>query len=153
MADILPYLGVEKHFSETDAAGQTAIMEDLTEMTQPEADKILKQQGLTARYSGTEGIITGQIPAAGQKVPVGSEVLLYLGETPEEQTVTVPDFTGMHRQQAVDAAGQLGLYILVSGNQEISPRVTVTAQSIPKDTPVSAGTTITLTFTDSAAKD
>lgn len=153
MADILPYLGVEKHFSETDAAGQTVIMEDLTGMTQPEADGILKQQGLTARYSGTEGSITGQIPAAGQKVPGGSEVLLYLGEAPQAQTVTVPDFTGCNRQQAVDAAGQLGLYILVSGNQEISPRVTVTAQSIPKDTQVSAGTTITLTFTDSAAKD
>ena len=65
----------------------------------------------------------------------------------------MPDFLGMNRQQAADAAGALGLYILVTGNQEISPGVTVTAQDLPRDTPVPLGTTITLEFTDTAARD
>ena len=80
-------------------------------------------------------------------------MLLYLGEEPEKKTVTVPDFTGMNRQQAADAAGNLQLYILIAGNQEISHDVTVTAQSIPPETEVRTGTTITLTFTDTAAAD
>jgi len=153
MADILPYLGVEKHFPEGEAAGQIRIMEDLTGLTARDAEKKLKQIGLTAKFSGDADAVTGQLPAPGQKIPGGSEVLLYLGETPEERTVAIPDFSGMNRQQAEEAAGKLGLYLLAAGNPEIAPNITVTEQSVPKDTQVSAGTTITLTFTDTTAKD
>ena len=59
----------------------------------------------------------------------------------------------MHRQQAAEAAGKLGLYILVTGNGEISPKVTVTSQNIQKDTTVPVGTTVTLHFTDTTARD
>ena len=153
MSDILPYLGVKRTFSDEDIAGKTVVMEDLTGMTPKEAEKKLKAQNLAARFIGTGETVTGQIPAAGQIVSGGSEVLLYLGEEPEKKTVTVPDFTGMNRQQAADAAGNLQLYILIAGNQEISHGVTVTAQSIAPETEVSTGMTITLTFTDTTAVD
>lgn len=153
MADILPYLGVERTFSETDPAGLEIVMEDLTNLTAQDAERKLKDMGLQAKFSGTGETVTGQIPAAGQTVPGGSEVLLYLEQVPETTQVRVPDFTGMNRQQAADAAGALGLYVLVSGNDDVSPGVTVTAQSIPKDTQVPAGTTITLEFTDTTARD
>ena len=153
MADILPYLGVERKFSETDTAGQTVIMENLVGQTSHEAEKHLKQQGLTAKFSGTEGTVTGQIPAAGQGVPGGSEVLLYLGDVPEQQMVQIPDFIGMNRAEAEETVDSLGLYLMAAGNPETGPHVTVTDQSIPKDTKVPGGTTITLTFTDPMAKD
>ena len=153
MADILPYLGVERTFSEADIAGQEIVVEDLTGLTAEEAKAILTKSSLTAKLSGTGETVTGQIPAAGQAVPGGSEVLLYLGEKPTEELVTVPDFTGMNRQQASDAAGSLGLYVLVTGNNEVSPTVTATAQSEAKDTQVPVGTTITLTFADTTARD
>ena len=153
MADILPYLGVERTWSETDPAGQEIVMEDLTDLTAEDAERKLKEAGLTALFSGTGETVTAQIPAAGQTIPGGSQVLVYLGDEPEEKTVAVPDFTGMNRQQASDAAGELGLYILVAGNAEISPKVTVTAQDTPAETQVPAGTTITLTFTDTTARD
>lgn len=153
LADILPYLGVERTFSETDPAGLEIVVEDLTNLTAQDAERKLKDMGLKAKFSGTGETVTGQIPAAGQTVPGGSEVLLYLEQVPETAQVTVPDFTGMNRQQATDAAGALGLYVLVSGNADVSPGVTVTAQSIPKDTQVPTGTTITLEFTDTTARD
>ena len=59
----------------------------------------------------------------------------------------------MNRQQASDAAGKLGLYILVTGNDGISSTVTVAAQSLPKDTLVPTGTTLTLTFADTGLRD
>ena len=65
----------------------------------------------------------------------------------------MPDFVGLNRQQASDAAGALGLYVLVTGNDEISTQVTVTAQNVPKGEKVPRGTTITLEFTDTAARD
>ena len=153
MADILPYLGVERTFSEEDIAGQEIVMEDLTGLTPAEAESILNKTGLTAKLSGTGETVTDQLPGAGQTIPGGSEVLLYLGEEATEKTAEVPDFTGMNRQQASDTAGALGLYILVTGNTEVSPSVTVTAQSVAAQTRVPVGTTITLEFTDTAAKD
>ena len=153
MADILPYLGVERTFSEDDIAGKEIVMADYTGMTEKEALALLKKESLTAVVSGTAETVTGQLPAPGQTVPGGSQVLLFFGETPEAETVKVPDFSGMNRQQASDAAGALGLYILVTGNDGVSPNVTVTAQSTAKDTLVPAGTTITLEFTDTTARD
>ena len=153
MADILPYLGVEKTYAPEDAAGQVVILEDYTGMTAQEAQKALKKLGLTAVLRGEGETITGQIPLAGQGVPGDSQVLLYLGETAEPQRVEVPNFFGMDRQQADIAAGEAGLYILVSGNTEISPRVTVAAQDIAPGTQVTVGTTIKLKFIDTQATD
>ena len=151
MADILPYLGVKQTFSEEDAAGQIVIVDDLTGMTAKEAEKLLKEKDLTVRAVGEGETVTGQIPAAGQTVSGNSQVLIYMGEAPPTDTVTVPDFTGMNRQQAADAAAQLGLYILVAGNTDMTPNITVTAQSVPKGETVDIGTTIRLEFADTKA--
>ncbi len=153
MADILPYLGVQQSFSQEDAAGMTVVLEDMTGMTRKEAEKYLQSASLKARIIGDGDTVTAQLPAAGQTVPGVSEVLLYCGEMPDQITVTVPDFSGMTRQQASDTAGSLGLYILVSGNNEISTKVTVTSQSIPSGETVAAGTTIQLEFADLSVSD
>ena len=153
MADILPYLGVEKRFGEEDPASQTVTLEDLTGFSQKDAEKYLKSASLSAIIIGQGDTVTGQIPASGERVPGGSQVLLYLGEIPEKTLVKVPDFAGMNRAQATDAAGKLGLFILASGNTEISPDVTVVAQDIPSGTEVPLGSTITLHFTDNTSRD
>ena len=153
MADILPYLGVTQSWQESDPAGQKVLMADFHGLTAADAERKLKEAGLTAIVSGTAETVTGQIPAAGQIIPGGSQVLLYLGEAPETETVTVPDFTGMNRSQAAEAAGKLGLYLLVTGNDNLLPTVTVTGQDMPPETQVPAGTTITLEFTDTTARD
>ena len=86
-------------------------------------------------------------------IPKGSQVLLYLGEDPDGTLITVPDFSGMTRQQACDAAGKLGLYILPAGNTDISPRIIATYQSIAPGMKVPVGTTITIKFTDTDIRD
>jgi stage V sporulation protein D (sporulation-specific penicillin-binding protein) len=149
MADILPYLGVRHNYTEEDPAGKQVVLGNMIGMSASDVEKLLKQQGLTAQMQGAEETVTAQIPEAGQTVPGGSEILLYFGEEPGSRTVLVPDFTGMTRQQASDAAGVLGLYVLATGNNEISPNVKVVTQSVPKDTKVSTGTTIQLLFADS----
>ena len=153
MADILPYLDVRRSYDADDPAGQYVILEDLTGMSAQEAERTLAQGNLTARKQGTGEFVTGQIPAPGQPVPGGSQVLLYFGPLPDSRLVTVPDFTGMNRQQASDAAGALGLYILPTGNPSADPMVVVTAQGVPKHTQVPVGTTIQLEFTDTNAVD
>ncbi len=153
MADILPYLDVEKNYTGEDAAGKIVVVEDLTGFTAKEAETLLKKAGLTAEKIGTGETVTAQIPSAGQSVPGNSQVLLYFGQQPQQRLVTVPDFTGMTRQQANDTAGILGLYILPEGNPGTQSNTTVISQSQPKDTVVSAGTTIRLQFADTKAAD
>ncbi len=153
MGDILPYLGVTQSYAPEDAAGKTVIVENMVGLTKKQALQLLKEQGLTANCIGTQEQVTAQIPCAGSSVPGDSQVLLYFGDDPEERTVAVPDFSGMNRQQATDAAGALGLYVLVRGNPEIAYNVVVTAQSHEKNTQVPVGTVITLEFADIRVAD
>lgn len=153
MADILPYLGVEKTADEGQPEEKETQMPALSGLTAAEAERKLKESGLTAAFSGEAETVTGQLPAAGQSLPKGSRVLVYLGEDAVEETVSVPDFYGRNRQQASDTAGELGLYLLVAGNTEVSPNVTAVTQSIEAGSKVKTGTTITVTFADGTARD
>lgn len=151
MGDILPYLGVARKAD--DIACQTVIMENMIDMTAQQAQSLLKAQGLQWVTRGEGETVTAQIPAAGQSVPGGSEVILYFGQVPEDTQTAVPDFSGMNRQQVGDAAAAAGLYILVKGNTSVEINVVVTAQSIAAGSQVPAGTTVELEFTDTKASD
>ena len=153
LSDILPYLGVSRNYGPEDAQSQAVVMPDLTGKTAKEAAALLKEFSLTPVCSGSQETVTGQIPAAGQSVPGGSQVLLYFGPPAENEPVKVPNFYRMTRQQASDAAGLLGLYILVAGNPDITPTVVVTGQSVSAGTEVPRGSTITLTFADTDIRD
>ena len=153
MADILPYLGVQRQFSEEDPASKTVVLENLTGFSQKDAEKYLKSASLSAKIIGQGDTVTDQLPSPGESVPGGSQVLLYMDGEAQPRNVEVPDFAGMNRAQAADAAGRVGIYILVAGNPEISPEITVTAQEIPAGTLVPAGTTVTLQFTDTNSRD
>ena len=151
MADILPYLDVPRDLSDEDPALRQILMEDLTGMPVRAAEEKLASLGLAVKTVGEGETVLGQIPAPGQSVPGGIQVLLYLHEGPEPRDVMVPDFFGMDRREAELTAGELGLYILITGNTEVSTSVTVTAQSVSPGTLVAAGTSITLEFKDTAA--
>ena len=148
MADILPYLEVKHNYQEEDLQSRLIPVEDLTGMTAKQAKAALQKQGLEAVLDGSGDTVTDQLPAPGQSLPGGSQVMVYMGSREEIKTVQVPDFTGMTRQQASDAAGLLGLYILPKGNTNAAPEVKAVSQSIPAGTQVSQGTTVTVTFTD-----
>ena len=148
LSDILPYLEVKHNYKEEDLQSRLIPVADLTGMTGKEAKTALQEQGFEAVLLGDGETVTDQLPAAGQSLPGCSQVLVYMGQQAAEQTVAVPDFSGMNRQQASDAAGLLGLYILPKGNTEISANVQAVAQSIPAGTMVQTGTTVAVTFTD-----
>ena len=149
MAEILPYLGVAKTDPPQDTAG--AALEDYTGMAAKDAEKLLKELGLEPVLSGAGETVADQLPGPGQSAAPGSQVILYLNETPEG--TTVPDFLGMNRQQAGDAAGKAGLRISVTGNSETAPQVVVTAQTPAAGEQVPWGTEVILQFTDTQARD
>ena len=153
MADILPYLGVNTSYAESDPAGKQIALPDFTQLTAAQTQQLLKQHGLSGKSIGDGETVTTQIPQPGTVVAGDSEVLLYFGDPPQIPITRVPDFTGMNRQQASDTAGKAGLSILACGNQSVHPQVVVTAQSERKDTEVPVGSVIELEFTDIQASD
>lgn len=153
MSDILPYLEVERNYTEEDAAGREMVLQDWTGETRKNAENALKALGLTARVIGDGETVTGQIPAAGETVSGDSQVLLYCGETPEAEDVTVPHFLGMDRMKAAQAAQDAGVNLLILGNTDISPEVTAAEQSVPPGTKVPRGTTIRVQFLNTKAAD
>ena len=82
MADILPYLGVERT---EDPGLQQVLVEDLVGDTLEEAQKKLAALGLTAKTLGQGDMVADQIPSPGQSLPGGSEVLLYLREKTDDE--------------------------------------------------------------------
>ena len=86
-------------------------------------------------------------------MPGDSQIILYMGDDPDQTLVEMPDLKGMTRQQAYDAMGILGLYIIPKGNTEATPNVTVVYQSVAPKTKIKVGTTVEVTFTDTKVAD
>lgn len=150
MADILPYLEVPRN---AQADMSHIILEDLKGLSPKEAVSKLEKQGLQGKLYGSGESVVAQLPAAGQVVSSGSQILIYLEQPGSGTAVTVPDFSGMNRQQANDEAGKLGLPIRITGNTDVSPSVVVTKQSFLPGSTVETGTVIILEFTDTTARD
>ena len=148
LSDILPYLEIKHNYTQDDLQSRLIPVEDLSGMSAKEAKAALQQQGLEAVFQGNGETVTDQLPGPGQSLPGGSQVMVYLGENAGAQTVKMPDFSGMTRQQASDAAGLLGLYILPKGNTEVAAHIKAVTQSVPAGTQVQTGTTVTVTFSD-----
>lgn len=153
LEDILPYLEVSRSYPEGDPAGTVVTVPELTGLTRKEAEKALSDIGLTMMAVGEENAVTAQLPAPGEQLQGGSKMILYFGEKPEENTVKVPDFSGMTVAQANVAASDAGLCLMASGNPDLTLPLTVLYQNTAAGTEVSPGSLITLTFTDPTARD
>ena len=153
LEDILPYLEVTRSYPEGDPAGTVVTVPDLTGMTKKEAEKALDAIGLSILPIGDADGVTGQLPAPGETIQGGSKIILYFGDAPREEDVSVPDFSGMTVAQANVAAADAGLCLRSSGNPDLTLPLTVLYQNIAPGTDVEPGSVITLTFTDPTARD
>jgi stage V sporulation protein D (sporulation-specific penicillin-binding protein) len=153
LEDILPYLEVKRSYEAGSPAAALVSMPDLSGMTRKEAEKLLKDNALTALTVGEGETVTGQLPSAGTGIPGGSQVIVYWGEEMPEERVTVPNFAGMTVAQAAQAASEAGLCILASGNPDLTRPLQVLNQYPYPDTEVAPGTIIELKFTDRTASD
>ncbi|MCS7177662.1 MAG: Stk1 family PASTA domain-containing Ser/Thr kinase [Anaerolineae bacterium] len=91
-----------------------------------------------------EGTIIRQEPVAGQRVPAGSEVRLFIAGKPG--TVKVPVLTGVRAEDARTALERAGLQVTERVVWSTQPISTVLAQEPPGDTEVSVGGMVTLTI-------
>lgn len=143
LEEILPYLQVSPEYTEEEAALLAVKAPDVIGMAVSDAEKQVKDSGLTAEVIGSGDTVIRQVPSNGQEIPKSGTVVLYTDDTTEKSTVTVPDFTGMTVSEANAAAVNAGLNIKISGSTDSS---TAYGQSLPKDAEVERGTVVTVEF-------
>ncbi|MCR5611961.1 MAG: PASTA domain-containing protein [Clostridiales bacterium] len=144
LEDVLHYSGIAPTLHQ-----ETVEVPDVKGLSAEEATAKLAEVGLYAVCQSSDEVIA-QIPAAGETVVKGYQVLLYTGiDAPEEPFtqektyVTVPNLRGYTPLKAYDLLRSLGL-IMATDTQD--PAGYVYAQSVAPGTKVEVGSTIDLWF-------
>ena len=136
---------------------ETVVVPDVVGLSAHEAEEKLAELGLTAVLE-SEDEVTAQVPAAGETVVKGFQVLLYTGVIVEETEaddgntmyVNVPNLKGMTPLEAYDALTKLGL-IMVTETDD--PSGVVYSQSVSPNTAVAVGYRVEVKFRDKSLND
>ncbi|MGI6361968.1 MAG: stage V sporulation protein D [Bacillota bacterium] len=149
MEDTLNYLGVVPQFSKdkevsTSASTKQVSLPNFTNVKAEAALNALNLLGLEGRTEGSGDVVKSQSVAAFNKVKLGSEVVLYLGNAQKDAKIIVPDITNMRVGQAKQLLGYLGLQLSPNGsNGEACEQTPVPGKEVAE------GTIIAATFTKS----
>ena len=150
----LPYLGVEALYSAEELEDmRVKISTSYKNWSVEKATRAISESGLKYKVIGSGEYVTSQLPAAGTYVEkVSGTIVLYAGSTPE-QSVTVPDLSGMVATTANQALVNLNLNIRIEGADSYlsGTGYKVIAQSVAPGEKVAAGTVITVTFAKSGS--
>ncbi|MCI5753511.1 MAG: PASTA domain-containing protein [Clostridiales bacterium] len=152
MADILPYLGVEANYTDTEKANMDKTVPNLTGMTVEQAQAALTNAGLLSRVVGSGSTVTAQLPLQNSVVAANTQVILYADAEPSADLEQMIDLTNLTYANARDRLGYYGLFIRAEGSVTKPESQLVSAQSIPVGTEVEHGTVVyvSLTTTDSS---
>ncbi len=151
MTDILPYLGYEPSYSESELKNLATSVPELVGNTVDAAEKKLKNLKLNYQIQGNGKKVIRQLPESGNQILSGGVVILYT-EDSEDKTVKVPDLVGLTPNEANNRAAKAGINIKFSGNTS-SGGIKSYRQSIEKGSKVNAGTIVTVYFRDESAVD
>ena len=121
-------------------------MPDVSGKTKAEAVSILNGKKMSYRTVGSGDTVTDQIPKAQSVVPATAEVVLYLGGSAPDKTVTVPTVTGLSFNAAKSRIENLGLYMKVSGNTS-GKNVQAISQTNAGES-LAVGSVVTVEFND-----
>ena len=150
-ADILPYLGVEPSYSETEKTHMDKTVPNVTGLSVEQAKAALAELGLQARVYGDGDKITAQLPGSGAVVANGSTILLYAGKEPSGDKETMPYLTNLSYETARDRMAALGLYIKTNSSITDTASQKISGQAVAAGTELDHGTVVevTLVTTDS----
>ena len=153
IANVLDYLGVERQYTQAEAAAADVSVPKVTGYDLDTARAALKRKNLTCRTVGTGTTVTGQIPAVGASIPGNSTMILYMGEEAPADQVIVPNLKGLTYDQAKKKLNELGLYLRASGVSYYSAATKALDQSVGAGETVDRGTVVPVRFVDTSVTD
>lgn len=151
MADILPYLGYEPEYTDSELAAADKAVPELTGMIITQAKSALSESSLGCRVIGEGDTVTDQLPRAGAVIAAGSEVLLYAGQNPAPTTETMPDLRGLSYEAARQRLGELGLYLTAENGVTDPAAQLVSAQSTAPGEELAHGSVVGVTLYENEA--
>lgn len=152
-ADILPYLGLDPSYTETELATKDIVVPDLIGKSLDDARAALDNK-FSVRIVGNGEFVTAQTPNALSEIPAGSTVIVYLGEQKDTRTVEMPNLVGWTAARVKAELTYLGLYMHKTGNINTDlPTVVACRQSVAAGKEVEVGTVIEVQFSDTNVGD
>ena len=146
MRDVLPYLGVEKHYTQEELENLDATAPNLSGMTKAEAEAAAQEAGLEIRIVGSGDKVIRQMPVAGQNIPKGGRIVAYMDGTSADNMVEVPDFVGKTLSEVNQLAAQYDLNLSLSRAVRQGEAVECSAQNFAAGEKVARGTIIKVNF-------
>ena len=139
LSEILPYMGVPSDNTNNDNNVQNLVtVPDVTNKTITEAKKILTNAGFTCKISssGDENsiLVTNQTPKPGASLQKGSIIMLYGEGHTVENSVSVPDLSGMTISQAINILKAKNLNISFFGSGIITTQDYAVNELVPEGT-------------------
>lgn len=152
MEEILPYLGVNPQYTESEYENLAAEAPNVIGKTIGEAKQLLEEQGYdwtVVDYTGDDEdaeIVYTQVPSPGASIPKEGTVALYVKEPLEEDYVEVPNFVGCSKSDCDYLAAIYGVQIVFTGG---SSSGYAQSQDTTAGTRVRRGTVIKVSFVSS----
>ncbi len=146
-AGVLPYLDVERRFTEEEEKNRTVTVPDCSGWSPSKATEILSEAGLSFSFVGEGDTVTAQLPAAGSAVLLaGASVTLTLGEGSIGER-PVPDVVGMSATEANRTLVNAGFNVSVMGAADVMIADKTVIEQLPSaGTPLAAGSVVTIRF-------
>lgn len=148
MKDVLPYLGVEKKYTEKEMQTMDIATPFLVGSKVSEAKNKLINLGFNPIVKGNGELVISQIPETGTKIPKGGSVILKTDGNLNEQKVKVPKLIGLTPSLANKACSSLGLNITIKGISSNNVNAIAISQSIQEGAMVEQGSAIVVEFED-----
>ena len=146
MSDVLPYLGIEKVYTEAEIKELDTMTGAYVDMTVEEAEIKIKNSSLNFKVEGKGKKVVGQNPSAYSAIPKEGTVILYTEEDMNIEKITVPDFSNLSLAEVNNLAAEYDLNICIEGINVNDSGSYVKKQDIPAGEKVEPYTVITLTF-------
>ena len=146
MQDILPYMGIEKIYTEEEREKLGNKTPNTIGKNISEAKNISINAGLKPVIIGSGESVISQIPSPSEQIVQGGTIVLYTDNESKSKTVKVPKLTGLSLFEVNKISHSANLNVKISGQNLTESNVVSSTQSIPEGTEVSPGTTITVGF-------
>ncbi|MBR0423763.1 MAG: PASTA domain-containing protein [Clostridia bacterium] len=146
MQDILPYMGIEKIYTEQEREKLGNKTPNTIGKSIGEAKNMAVKAELKPVVIGSGETVLSQIPSPSEQVVQGGTIVLYTDNESKSKTVKVPKLTGLSLFEVNKTSHAANLNVKLSGQNLTESNVLSSTQSIPEGTEVPPGTSITVGF-------
>lgn len=146
MQDILPYMGIEKIYTEEEKEKLGSKTPNVTGKSIGEAKNASVNAGLKPIVIGGGETVISQMPSPAEQISQGGTIVLYTDNESKSRMIKVPKLTGLSLFEVNKTSHSANLNVKISGQNLTEANVVSATQSIAEGTEVPPGTTITVGF-------